>query len=216
MFQCYLEQNDVSCAFNLYVKMKGDATVHLRPETYIQLMSAMAENGCFRPGAPAIDIAKKLGYEQASGPELFDQLAKELADDVVEISAAAAKSLHNALSKGFKGHALKPLHLLQSMEINNVKADYSELVASRVSLNTNTGECPRTGVRLRLISLDDDQTQKLKEGLHYLASAAYEERRGENGTKATENLRSFGDWLANRPGHPFTAIVGKLWNRRNR
>ena len=194
-------------ALKLYVKMKSGETVHMRPETYIQLISAIAEKGFFRSESPPIDGAERLGYP--SGPKLFDRLAEELALDALEISAAAAKRLYNALLKGFDIKTQRPLHVLQSLEICNVPAEPSELVASRVSLNVNTGQCPRTGVRLRLINLDDEQKERLKEGLHYLAVTAYKERSGKDGYVAEENLRRFGDWLARRPDKPFTAIVGK-------
>jgi hypothetical protein len=189
--------------------MKSGEAVHLRPETYIQLMSGIAENGFFRPQAPPIDGAEMLGYASPSGPKLFDSLAEELAGDALEISAAGAKRLYNALLKGFDDHTLRPLHVLQSLEGCNEPADSSELVASRVSLDSNTGQCPRTGVRLRLINLNDKQKEKLKDGLHYLAATAYKERGGKNGSAAEENLRDFGDWLARRSDKPFTAIVGK-------
>ncbi len=189
--------------------MKGEASVHLRPEIYIQLMSGIAENGFFLPQAPPILGAIDLGYDPPSGPKLFDRLAEELADGAVEISAAAAKRLHNALVKGFSGHNIKPLHLLQSFKVCNAPAKTSELVVSRVSLNSSTGQCPRSGVHLRLIDLDDKQKEKLKEGLHYLAAVSFEERTGKNGAEAGKNLRDFGKWLINRTEQPFTAIVGK-------
>lgn len=189
--------------------MKSDETVHLRPETYIQLMSGIAENGFFQSHSPPIDGAELLGYDPPCGPKMFDRLAEELAGDALEISAAAAKRLYNALIKGFDCRTRKPLHVLQSMEVCNEPAEPSELVASRVSLDTSTGQCPRTGVRLRLINLDDQQKERLKEGLHYLASTAYNERTGKNSSAAEDNLREFGDWLARRSDKPFTAIVGK-------
>lgn len=196
--------------------MRSGDTVHLKPETYIQLMSGIAENGYFRPDAPPIDRVKSLGYCHSSGPKLFDELCEELADDAVEISAAAAKRLYNAIVKGFDDdHGLEKLHLLQSFHACSRRADATELVASRVSLDETTGECPRTGVRLRLINLDDKQKERLKDGLHYLARTAYEERSGKPGLKAEENLKDFGAWLTKRADKPFTAIVGKLRNKRD-
>lgn len=197
----------MASALKLYVKMRSGEAVHLKPETYIQLMSGIAENGFFRPQSPPIDGAEMLGYP--SGPKLFDRLAEELAVDALEISAAAAKRLYNGLLKGFDVHTLRPLHVLQSLEVRNEPAEPSELVASRVTLDANTGQCPRSGVHLRLINLDNTQKEKLKEGLHYLAATAYKERSGKDGSAAEENLRSFGDWLAKRSEQPFTAIVGK-------
>jgi hypothetical protein len=189
--------------------MKCGESVHLKPETYVQLIAGIAEKGFFRLDSPPINGALELGYEQASGPELFDRLAEELANDAVEISASAAKRLYNGLLNGFDGHDLKHLHLLQSLAVCNDAAATTELVASRVTLDETTGRCPRTGVHLRLISLDDAQKEKLKEGLQFLAKSAFEERTGKDGSQAEQNLKDFGVWLAKRKERAFTAIVGK-------
>ena len=209
VFRCYLDNKEISAALKLYVKMKSGESVHLKPETYIQLMSAIAENGFFRPDSPPIDGALALGYEQPSGPRLFDRLAEELANDAVEISASAAKRLYNGLLNGFSGHNLKPLHLLQSLDVCNDPADPLELVASRVALDETTGQCPRTGVHLRLINLDVAQKKRLRDGLQFLAKSSYEERTGKDGSPAETHLKEFGIWLAEREQQPFTAIIGK-------
>lgn len=48
VFQTYLDQGDVSSAFKLFVKMKHGEHVVLQPETYVQLIACVAENGYFR------------------------------------------------------------------------------------------------------------------------------------------------------------------------
>jgi len=48
IYQAYLDQGDVSSAFQLFVKMKGAENVLLQTETYIQLIACIAENGYFR------------------------------------------------------------------------------------------------------------------------------------------------------------------------
>jgi hypothetical protein len=48
VYQTYLDQGDVSSAFKLFMKMKHCETVVLQPETYVQLIACVAENGHFR------------------------------------------------------------------------------------------------------------------------------------------------------------------------
>ena len=48
VYKAYLDEGDVSSAFSLFVKMKQGENVLLQPETYVQLMACIAENGYFR------------------------------------------------------------------------------------------------------------------------------------------------------------------------
>lgn len=153
------------CSSQVVCKMKGGDKVQMKAETYVQLMACIAENGYFQEGAPPIEGATELGYDVASGPRLFDRLASELAEDAIEISSASAKRLYNAIVRGFDGHGLRSLHLLESLPTCNDSAPATELVANRVLLDATNGKCPRTGVQLRLINLDGEQKEKLKSGL---------------------------------------------------
>jgi pentatricopeptide repeat protein len=48
VFDAYLDRGDVTSAFKLFVKMRQGASVQLQPETYVQLIACVAENGYFR------------------------------------------------------------------------------------------------------------------------------------------------------------------------
>jgi pentatricopeptide repeat protein len=48
VFSSYVDEGDVSAAFQLYNKMKNTKGVILLSEHYIQLMACIAENGFFR------------------------------------------------------------------------------------------------------------------------------------------------------------------------
>jgi hypothetical protein len=160
---------------------------------------------------------KELGYFHASGPLLLNQLASELADNTVEISSASAKRLYNAFQKGYRdsemAQNLKPLHVLEPLKTNNDHAATNELIVSRVTLDETTGKCPRSGVQLRLINLDDGRKKQLQEGLVYLASTSYEERHQRKNDLAKDSLERFTTWLDKREGHPFTAIIGAYPSR---
>jgi hypothetical protein len=141
----------------------------------------------------------EMGYTHASGPQLFDKLASELADGAIEISSASAKRLYNAFQKGFRddemASKLEPLHLLQTLNTCNERAAANELIVSRVTLDESTGRCPRTGAQLRLINLDADQKRQLQDGLMYLAETSYEERHRQKNTIAVDAIKQFGEWL---------------------
>ena len=132
-------------------------------------------------------------------PKLFDKLLDELSGDAVEITSASAKRLYNAFQKGFQGSEgiveLKPLHILEPLKPQNQRAERTELIVSRVTLEEATGRCPRSGAQLRLIDLESSQKQKLREGLMSLASTSYEKRSQEKNDKATKALKMFGEWL---------------------
>lgn len=148
-----------------------------------------------REDSDSIAGVAKLGYSLDSGPELFDLLAQELADNFVEITAASAKRLYNACQRGFQDSKLKPLHLLESISPCNDPAEPNELVVSRVTLDATNGMCPRTGTHLRLIGLDTDQKEQLRNGLTNLATTAYTERSTKHSSKAELELKKFADWL---------------------
>ena len=165
-----------------------------------------------RREAEDIDGIGKLPYSVRCGPELFNILASELAEHSIEITSASAKRLYNAFQRGFQGDDpsknLKQLHLLESLRTNNDLAKPDEMIASRVRINESTGKCPRSGAQLRLINLDSTQKKRFQEALLYLVSSSYQERH-RNATKAdvADKLGKFGEWLQNRNGKPFTAII---------
>jgi Protein-only RNase P len=195
----------------VFAKMKQGEQVEMVPETFVQLIACIAENGHFCEGATALDGAESLGYSEGSGPRLFDRLAHELAENTIEITSASAKRLYNALQIGFEGQdlskRLKPLSLLESLRVDNNLCSPDELVASRVKIDESAGKCPKTGIQLRLINLDADQKRRYREGLLHLTIARYEDRYQKKDNSAEHNLKSFGQWLENSIDDPFTAIV---------
>ena len=155
---------------------------------------------------------EELSYSTKCGPDLFNILMSELAAHSIEISSASAKRLYNAFQRGFQGDDpktnIKQLHLLESVPTNNDLAKPDELVVNRVQLDKLTGKCPRTGAQLRLINLDQIQKKRFQESLLYLVSSSYQERhRNTTKTDVAEKLYQFGEWLQNRKGKPFTAII---------
>jgi len=213
ILRLYLEHGDVFSALSLYKRMRQHASVQLDLETYTTLLAGLASRGCFQPGAAAVDVHKSV--TTSSGPDLFDELAAEMAQDVIEISMASAKRLYNGFAKGFPGSNLENTTSFSPLRLSDKPALKNEVLVNRVSIDPVTCECPCSGVKLRLISLDEEQRQQLKSSLLSLArdrQRAFKQKLGDRlqksrTTKADESLLKFCHWLDNRTGKPFTAIV---------
>ena len=169
IFKMYLDRGDVSSALRIFKRMRELPSVFLEAENYVHLISTVAERGYFRPDAPAIEGCLELGFDPPSGPALLDQLVSALAEDILEITPGLAKRLHSAISTAFKatehGNALEILHPLAMLQVDNRLARPEDVIASRIAIDPATGICPKTGVTLRLITLDDNARQQLKNGL---------------------------------------------------
>ena len=172
--------------------------------------------------SPELEGAQALGYSHSRGPGLFDELATEMAREALEISSASARRLYNSLAVGFQreGDAedndsvvsnLKEAHPLMSMALAKEHAKSNEVVACRVSLDRGTGICPVTNVQQRLIVLEPDQRKQLHADLLDLSTEQYAKFAGKKSKdmpgRAREQLQVFSDWLDQRQGNPFTAIV---------
>jgi len=194
--------------------MLGMPLVHLEAVTYVNVICSLAENGYFHPDAPPIDSALELGYSCASGPRLLDDLLAEMADDFIEIPLSLAKKLHNAFADGFPGSKLEKTTSLSPLQIATQPARKDELVLHRVVVDQATGHCAVTGIDLRLISLREDEKEKLKDAVLEMArprnvqfreTLSYKKKSAKKG--ADEELLGFIRWLDERSGDPFTAIV---------
>ena len=146
-----------------------------------------------------------------------------MAAEVLEISSSSARRLYNSLAVGFQsdcldnndGHSivstLKEAHPLMSMSLTRQLAERNELVACRISLDRSTGLCPVTQAQQRLIILEPDQRTQLHNDLLKLSteqSAKFAGRKADDSpTRAQEQLQLFSNWLDQRQGEPFTAIV---------
>ena len=129
--------------------------------------------------SPPIDGAQGLGYTHSHGPGLFDELATEMANDILEISSSSARRLYNALAIGFSEQTdgvvsnLKEVHPLMSMPLSKQVANSNVVVASRVYLDRSTGLCKVTNAQQRLIILEPDQRVQLHDDLLNLSTEQF-------------------------------------------
>ena len=150
-----------------------------------------------------------------------------MAAKVLEISSASARQrMYNSLAIGFQNgylddnsvvSTLKEAHPLLSMSLTQQAAGSNELAACRISLDRSTGVCPVTNAQQRLIILEPSQRKQLHDDLLNLSteqSAKFAGRKVyDSPTRAREQLQLFSDWLDEREGKPFTAIVCR-WGQR--
>ena len=114
--------------------------------------------------------------------------------------------MDNSLAIGFKdqraGRNLQEMHSLAGMRVFNDPSEDDEVVASRISVDHETGMCPRTKAKLRLVMLDDGQRKQLRQSLSQLAASetakfakGNNRKQKEDAQRAIEEMTRFADWL---------------------
>ena len=179
----------------LYRQMQASPRVYFESETYALLISSLAKRGHFRLDAK--DIGSSI-----TGPALFDELAQEMANDILEINNASARLLADAFSLGFSettADLAVPCHDV---------ANPNEVIVSRVMVDAKTALCPRTGAKLQLFQLTERHRLHVHDTLLEMARLQYEEfkvkltakfkERTEtmaDGGFAQEEIAKFSEWL---------------------
>ena len=207
----YAEHRDMLALLRLLKDMREADGVVLDSETYAIIVATIAREGRFLVDAPVIDGANQLGF--SSGPQLFDELATLMSEDLLELSNAAAATIYAAFVAGFPSDECPPEDLAPCQSLRRGP------LVGRVSIDPSSGTCPLTDVKLRLISLNEDQRDHVKQTLFDMSVTQHEEfteklrTKGEktggrgDSARAREKLQEFVEWLENRDGPPFTAIV---------
>lgn len=220
----YCDKADLNSALRLYAQMRKASSVHFDSDTYAILIGSIAQNGGFRKDATPIDEAIQVYFHNTHGPKLFDELAQEMANDIVEITNSSAVILHNAFFNGFRDSLPSAQVVSTDSQIitSTTCAQDTDIILNRVAINARTGVCPRSQVRLKLYKLDQNQRENLCGTLFQMAKDNHKDyhfrlmkrkkiknkalsKNDLNSTYAVSELESFCDWLQ-RKG-PFTAIV---------
>jgi pentatricopeptide repeat protein len=218
ILQHYCDTGDVMSALRLYREMRQSDGVYLGAETYAMVIAAAARHGWFRRPLEQPETVKSLdlgqyGFSVPSGPALFDELATDMADDILEIDESSA----NTITEGFeKGFGMEPT------------GNENRLFIGRVSVNDTTAVCPASGAKLRLFTLPEEQRRNVHNTLLQMAASQHEEygeklfarRQGKSGNNKSNStlqardgkyafteLYRFSDWLRLRDGDAFTAFI---------
>eukprot|EP00586_Coscinodiscus_wailesii_P006062 CAMPEP_0172489592 /NCGR_PEP_ID=MMETSP1066-20121228/19702_1 /TAXON_ID=671091 /ORGANISM="Coscinodiscus wailesii, Strain CCMP2513" /LENGTH=932 /DNA_ID=CAMNT_0013257569 /DNA_START=581 /DNA_END=3379 /DNA_ORIENTATION=+ len=194
VLKTYCERHDTNDAIKLYHRMLNSPGVIMEPETFVMLLSSLAEAGHFHPNPSKVKplpAAAELNYPPPS-PRLFDALVTDMSHHILEITSASARRLRNAFYKGFRSddkyNSLEPLPPLANLTQNNTpRASTDEFVVDRVSIDTTSGVCPRTNVTLRLILLTNDEKKTLHDGLLKVATQQYHAFTEEHLNRAINN-----------------------------
>jgi Zc3h12a-like Ribonuclease NYN domain len=211
-----LDRQQLGSSLRLLKLMQRASSVHLDAATYVNVLAGFARSGAFGPTASPIEAATGLGYRAPCGPDLLNQIVEEMASVVMEIPLASAKRLHNAFAEGFSDSGLAVDRSLLPLMRAVGPAPQGSLVVSRVHVDPATGECARTGVRLRLIQLTAAERLKLKDTVVSMARSGQEKFEQESLSKSPnwktrksvdQELLRFFDWLDQREGEPFTVVV---------
>ena len=198
VLELYCQQGNILKAILLFRRMKKSEGVHLEAKNYVLLLSTIAEKGYFRHDSLPINGLVVVddddtsndddinSSQASSGPKLFDQLVTEMAEDVLELSHPLALRLFNAFVTGFqtKDHnnssssttQLKPIHSFASMESSDKIASKNELLIGRVTIGKREeAKCPRTNVKLRLLTLNEGQRDTFRSSLLRMSNSRFEE-----------------------------------------
>lgn len=163
-----------------------------------------------RSGGEPISGAIESGFSAESGPALFNDLATEMAEDILELSESTATTLCDKMLKGFGIETVldDTDETSPSLPLLDGPAKDDDLVVGRVLVNARTGICPQTGAKQRLFQLEKDQRQHVYDTLFKMTREQYEEFSIKLKAKfgqvidepvdgyAVEQLQNFTSWLA--------------------
>lgn len=152
LMEYYCKVGDLKSTLRLYQQMQDCPGVHWDVESYTVLLSSLARFGYFFGDKQNIE-RHSVDKATLHGPQLFDSLVSNMADDILELTEETSLELTEAFQYGLKEH----------MGINDPSATINTLVVDLVNIPKETGTCPLTDVKLRLLTLDDEQ----RKHVHY-------------------------------------------------
>ncbi|KAL7519868.1 hypothetical protein ACHAWX_004625 [Stephanocyclus meneghinianus] len=209
ILEAYCNSNNVTAAVSLFRSLRRRRGLVPSLDMHLLIISTLAANGYVRKDAESIQI--------------FDELLFSISMTVSKLEYASAKKLYNALAGGFKSELNRDIdstmissplsELLTTEDIPTLTrpAKHNEVVAGRVLLDASTGTCPVTNVKLKLVSLDQDQRNELRRDLLHLATELYakspEYKSKDCVERAANELVKFSDWLRKKRCKHYTAIV---------
>jgi pentatricopeptide repeat protein len=178
LFQRYCQMGDAESMLRLYRRMQAEPRVYFDAEAYILLLSSLARHGYFK-------VQENADY----GPELLDKLVAAMADDVLEISTELAMDLETGFREGFSNNIMMDISSNGPPILRFENCDNSVSLGDRLSISGDTPTsvfverveipqnrtCPKTGTKLRLISLDESQRQHVHDTLLEMAEAESQE-----------------------------------------
>jgi pentatricopeptide repeat protein len=209
IMEYYCSVGDTSSMLRLFRQMRDSSSVFFDAEAFGLIIGGLAKHGSFRLDASPIEGAVAAGFSVV-GPKLFDEIAAEMAEDLMELTEAAALSIAQSFEVGFsKSGEMESIPILQD-KLSPISA-----MVGRVTINGTTAICPVSGAKLRLFALGEDQRKHVHDTLLEMAgiqhqkfaqwkheNPKYKKKQKQNSTEDTngdnighQGLANFSEWL---------------------
>lgn len=209
VLEYYCSIGDASSILRLLKDMRASAGVIMDAETYAEIVGSLAKFGFFCDSTTSIEGRDQASLSVSYGPELFDEIATSMGQDLLELTEAAANSIFDGFVEGFGGPISTDEGDGDSAKVDSSQWDarkcmsYPGLKIGRVEIEHSTGLCPETGTKLRLFRLDEEERQHVHDQLLEMARLGYQEfikgkkNKGnyENQDYGFEQLSRFSQWL---------------------
>ena len=228
ILEYYCKVKDINSILRVFQQMKQSRGVHMDVDTYALIISTLAENGSFfenaenlvevpvgTNGAITSTATSGAGHSFSDyGPELFDQIMNDLAQDMMEISEDAAKIITAAFQNSGKSSTLEEDEIPflceeEDVSLLNRGVRAPTVNIGRVRVNDTTAICPVSKSKLRLFALNDMQREHVHDTLLEMAKIQHQEffQRSTKGKKIAgkkenqdpeygyKQLKLYSEWL---------------------
>lgn len=195
----YCNKGDGPAILRLFRNMRQSTGVFFDSDVYALIIGSLARFRFFCVDGVPIEGARDVGFSSTHGPELFDEIALEMADDLLELSEVAATNIMNGFLEGFAESN-------DSVDFDGIPTisdapTSAAIITGRVDIDDKTAKCPVSEAKLRLFALDDTQRQHVHDTLLEMAQLKYMEftKKKPNSTEdknyGFEELFHFSEWL---------------------
>jgi hypothetical protein len=209
IMEYYCSVGDTSSILRLLRQMRDSSSVLFDAEAFGLIIGGLAKHGSFLLDASPIEGAVAAGFSVDHGPKLFDEVAAEMAEDLMELTEAAALTISQSFEVGFSKS-----DEMESIPILNDKFSPISAMVGRVTINGTTAICPASGSKLRLFALGEDQRKHVHDTLLEMAgiqhqkfaqwkhdNPKYKNKQKQNSTDTTgdnigyQELARFSEWI---------------------
>jgi pentatricopeptide repeat protein len=168
LMEHYCMSGNLTSTLRLFRQMQDCTGVHWDVESYSLLLSSLTRFGYFFG-----DNDTDHDDENLYGPILFDTLVSNMANDILELTEKTSIEMADAFQIGIKDHLGENL-IVDDSHLGHALSS-GIVVVDRVEIPKENGTCPVTGVKLRLLALDELQRQHVHDTLLEMSQTTTEE-----------------------------------------
>jgi hypothetical protein len=176
LMEHYCVGGNLTSTMRLYRQMQDCVGVHWDVESYSLLLSSLARFGYFSRGSDEEVSERRITDGNDTilyGPTLFDTLVSDMANDILELTEKTCKEMTDAFQVAKMDHHRDNSILDDKQKSQRLLSD--TVVVRRVEIPKENGTCPITGVKLRLLALDEVQRQHVHDTLLDMCRTTTEE-----------------------------------------